>query len=146
MDSIKNMVRRLRDFDNNLDKIVIEQAAKFERDILNWNKEQLYAGIDAKENDLQPDYTRHTKIIKQGKTPPQPTDRVTLYDTGDFYNSFFLINAGTQLEVYATDWKRNKLFKKYGPELFGLIDQFKQDLIGKVEPLMINEFRKRILK
>jgi hypothetical protein len=55
MDSIKNMVRRLRDFDNNLDKIVIEQAAKFERDILNWNKEQLYAGIDAKENDLQPD-------------------------------------------------------------------------------------------
>jgi hypothetical protein len=144
MDSIKNMVRRLRDFDNNLDKIVIEQAAKFERDILNWNKEQLYAGIDAKENDLQPDYTPYTVSIKQQKG--QPTDRVTLYDTGDFYNSFFLINAGTQLEVYATDWKRNKLFKKYGPELFGLIDQFKQDLIGKVEPLMINEFRKRILK
>ena len=39
----------------------------------------------------------------------QPTDRVTLKDTGDFYESFFISADNEGFFIDATDWKRNEL-------------------------------------
>jgi hypothetical protein len=60
MDSIKNMVRRLRDFDKRSEEIVIQVSKQFEAEILDMNtQEQLFdKGIDA-DGDSLGKYTPH---------------------------------------------------------------------------------------
>ena len=48
-------------------------------------QEQLYQGRDSKGIDIKPAYADSTIKIKKRKG--LPADRVTLFDTGDFYNS-----------------------------------------------------------
>lgn len=52
-------------------------------------QEQMYQGIDSKGIDIKPAYADSTIKIKRRKR--QPTDRVTLFDTGAFYNSLEII-------------------------------------------------------
>jgi len=52
-------------------------------------QEQMYQGKDSKGIDIKPAYADSTIKIKRRKR--QPTDRVTLFDTGDFYNSLEVI-------------------------------------------------------
>jgi hypothetical protein len=52
-------------------------------------QEQMYQGKDSKGIDIKPAYADSTIKIKRRKR--QPTDRVTLFDTGAFYNSLEII-------------------------------------------------------
>lgn len=63
-------------------------------------------------------YTMYTVMLKgmQG----QPTDRVTLQDTGDFHRSFYVIFRDDEFEITAYDHKKAELVDRYGPEIFGL--------------------------
>lgn len=63
-------------------------------------------------------YSRVTIELKQAKG--QPTDRVTLRDTGDFHKSFFLKIDNEKLEFDAEDWKTRELLRLYGDEIMGL--------------------------
>jgi hypothetical protein len=145
MDSIKNMVRRLRDFDKRSEEIVIQVSKQFEAEILDMNtQEQLFnKGIDA-DGDSLGKYATLTKQIKAGLG--QPTNRVTLKDTGDFHDSFFARFVGKNIAIGATDEKAEKLEDRYGKAIYGLTDDNLQEVIDMVRPEMINEFRKRILK
>ncbi len=62
-------------------------------------QEQMYQGIDSKGIDIKPAYADSTIKIKRKKL--QPTDRVTLFDTGAFYNSLEII-AGENDAVIRT--------------------------------------------
>ena len=62
-------------------------------------QEQMYQGIDSKGIDIKPAYANSTIKIKRKKG--QPTDRVTLFDTGAFYNSLEII-AGQNDAVIRT--------------------------------------------
>ena len=62
-------------------------------------QEQMYQGIDSKGIDIKPAYADSTIKIKRRKR--QPTDRVTLFDTGAFYNSLEII-AGQNDAVIRT--------------------------------------------
>jgi hypothetical protein len=62
-------------------------------------QEQMYQGIDSKGIDIKPAYADSTIKIKRKKL--QPTDRVTLFDTGAFYNSLEII-AGQNDAVIRT--------------------------------------------
>ena len=62
-------------------------------------QEQMYQGIDSKGIDIKPAYADSTIKIKRKKR--QPTDRVTLFDTGAFYNSLEII-AGQNDAVIRT--------------------------------------------
>ena len=78
--------------------------------------EQLYEGKDSNNKDIKPNYALSTKIVKRKNQ--QPTDRVTLKDTGDLYKSIkvdakineFIISANVEYFKYlVVHYKSNKL-------------------------------------
>jgi hypothetical protein len=92
-----------------------EESADAYADI---NASQMFGGRNKEGDPIKPTYARLTVEIKQSKG--QPTDRVTLRDTGDFYKGIYVKLEGTQIVVDSTDEKSLDLQDKYGPEIFGL--------------------------
>tara|TARA_B100000963_G_scaffold107214_1_gene93203 strand:+ start:2984 stop:3436 length:453 start_codon:yes stop_codon:yes gene_type:complete len=62
-------------------------------------QEQLFLGKNSKGVDIKPAYANSTKKLKLKKL--LPTDRVTLFDTGDFYRSLEII-AGSNEAIIRT--------------------------------------------
>tara|TARA_R110000824_G_scaffold395070_5_gene595379 strand:- start:5596 stop:6048 length:453 start_codon:yes stop_codon:yes gene_type:complete len=60
-------------------------------------QEQMYQGRDSKGIDIKPAYADSTIKIKRRKG--QPTDRVTLFDTGDFYNSLEVVAGKSDMII-----------------------------------------------
>jgi len=142
--AIKSKVEALRDWQRDAERHVIEEAKQFEQYILRSNtEEQLYRrGQDAEGNEVTPPYTPFTVQIKQAKG--QPTDRVTLFDTGQFHGSFYVEWRNTEFEIYAKGPLTPKLAGKYGPEIFGLDDNSQQDLIDNLRKPMAENLKKAI--
>lgn len=103
--------------------------------IENLNRAQLFAGQRADSTDITPDYTPLTVVIKQEKG--QRSDRVTLRDTGAFYESIFTEVFDTAFELKADDPKTADLQAKYGKGIFGLTAESKQKLIDHIRPVFI---------
>lgn len=81
-------------------------------------REQMWAGETALGNRINPPYTLYTTMIKAKKG--QPTDRVTLRDTGAFYAGIFVKREGDELVFGSKDAKTVELTEKYGEAIFGL--------------------------
>lgn len=79
---------------------------------------QMYAGETALGEPIAPPYTPFTVMMKQWKG--QPTDRVTLKDTGAFYEGIFVKRSENEIVFGSTDEKTGELTEKYGEEIFGL--------------------------
>jgi len=141
---LETKIQALQDWQRDAERHVIDEARQFERYILRSNtEEQLYRrGQDSQGNELFPPYTPFTIQVKQAKG--QPTDRVTLYDTGRFHGSFFIDWKDTEFEIYARDPLTPKLAGKYGPDIFGLDDNSQQDLIDNLRPALADNLRKAI--
>lgn len=93
-------------------------------------EEQLYKrGVDSLNESIMGyrPYTQFTIRIKEQKG--QPTDRVTLRDTGDFESSFYVVADNMQFDITASDEKTGELIRKYGREIFGLTEENIQRLI-----------------
>lgn len=89
-------------------------------------------------------YRPLTIAIKEQKG--QPTNRVTLRDTGDFESSFYLEVNDKQFEVKASDWKTEALIKKYGRQILGLTDENISSLIWDyIYPDLMEKAREVIL-
>jgi len=120
--ALKDMADRLREFERNVPKIIQEVIIDNDGYIAGMNAtDQLY---DKGENaigvslmDFQP-YTLATIAIKTEKG--QPTDRVTLFDEGDFQGSFYIDARENEFEIKAGEWKTEDLQKKYGKTILGL--------------------------
>ncbi len=81
-------------------------------------QDQLYEkGEDATGKKLPLPYSPFTINIK--KLKGQPINRITLYDTGDFYRSGKLKVSMKGFIIDATDWKKDKLVKEWG-QILGL--------------------------
>ena len=144
IDSIQNMIQAIERFENKTDDIILDLVALNEGQIVFLNTDnQLFQGIDAKGKKLFPPYSRKTIKIKRAKG--QPTNRVTLLDTGDFHNSFLIVYGNDFFEITANDRKTKKLELKYGSDIFGLTDNSLQILINMIKDQFINEARKHIL-
>lgn len=87
----------------------------------------MISGIRADGTEILPTYKDITIAIKQDKG--QPTDRVTLRDTGEFQNKVFAEVTDTHVITGSTDDKSTKLQKKYGKKIFGLSEKFKYEYI-----------------
>jgi hypothetical protein len=105
---------------------------------------QLLEGKDAGGQEIQPEYKPITKRIKARKG--QPTDRVTLKDTGKFHKATKAIILSDRFELDSLDSKRTKLTEKYGEEIFGLTDQNIVILREKLKEPIAEILRKEILR
>lgn len=113
-----------------------EIAKKIVRDndniLIDMNEQdQLYAkgvnrlGVRIDEYQPYRPLTIQVKIEKR-----QPYDRVTLKDTGEFYDSFYVETAEDRFYIKASDEKTNWLVKKYGAEIFGLTNDSLAEFIN----------------
>lgn len=93
-------------------------AKKYKIKILDYIREkQLFEeGIDGKGRKLR-EYKPFTVAIKKQKG--QPTNRTTLFDSGDFYRGFDLIFTDQNaIGVFSRDEKTPELIDKYGADIF----------------------------
>lgn len=87
------------------------------------------------------DYAPYSPLTIEIKTHKgQPTDRVTLRDTGEFHGSFYVEATNTTFEIKAADWKTEKLLKKYGKGILGLTEGSLAELVWQyIYPELINK-------
>lgn len=120
-------------------EVVDDAIAAHEPDIIAINQQQLQAGQDATGRAIAPFYAPLTVKIKRAKG--QRTDRVTLKDTGDFYDGFYTKSAGPgRTEVSSTDKKTSDLEDKYG-DVFGLSTASLSALSRRIVPTLQRLFR-----
>ena len=114
--------------------------------IVELNVEQLYEyGINSLgiSIDTYAPYSPYTIRVKNEKG--QPTDRVTLRDTGDFHKSFEVVVGPVDFYITATDYKTDMLVERYGEKIFGLIPQNKIELAQKyLYPTVMTEINKEL--
>lgn len=99
--------------------------------IKNYNTQlQLYdKGINAMNISLRPAYAASTKRYKVKRR--QPTDRVTLKDTGDFYSSIEIIAEADRL-IIETDIEYGRfLVSRYGKDILGITNMNLTDFYNK---------------
>lgn len=75
-------------------------------------------------------YSPITKARKKNKG--QVSNRVTLRDTGDFYNSMFIDFKKSEIVVDATDPKAGQLMDIYGEAILGLAEFEQAQFIDSV--------------
>ena len=126
MKRLDNLITNLEAFQEKLNETIAaiaEENSDFISDLI--REGQLFGeGIRGSDGVFLADehpYATLTVILKTQKG--QPTDRVTLRDTGDFHRSL-KVKADTQeMEVTASDWKTDKLKAKYGDGILALSDE-----------------------
>lgn len=90
MNILEQTIEKLKDINlyQILDEIFLNN--RVQEEVIRLNQDQLQSGIDSKDKEIVTiggsPYRATTIAIKEYKG--QPTDVVTLYDTGEFYNSF----------------------------------------------------------
>lgn len=112
---------------------IVSSEPEFIEDLVTF---QLDKGIDGDGERIVPGYTARTKQIKQAKG--QPTDRVTLRDTGDYWSSIESKVTNDYFTTDATDIKADSLEDKYGVSIDKLNDQSVNIIIND---LLIPELR-----
>ena len=126
---------------NNLAKQVVVSQ---ENTVVDYNTdEQLFkkgVGVDNKK--LKPKYKRRTISIKKRKS--QPSDRVTLKDTGAFHSSFYIDAKKEFFIIRANDAKTGKLVKKYSDKIFGLTAPSKARLSKDLKRKLLMKIHKRL--
>ena len=115
MATIKAVFQRVNNFYTSMDKITIDVIKDNSKLILDENRSQLFDGLDKEGKEIVNEqggkYSPTTVRIKQEKG--QPTDRVTLRDTGDWQDAMFLEVKGNEILTDSSDWKTDELLKKY---------------------------------
>ena len=90
-------------------------------------EEQMYLGINADGNAITPDYAKAT--INYKKRTGQPYDRVTLKDSGDFYDSMKLIIGNNSMFIMNTKKYWIYLIDKYA-DILGITDTNLQTFVN----------------
>jgi hypothetical protein len=144
MDIFERKIRPLEDFQENANARVLAQVEAKEADVVRLNaEEQLYAaGVRSDGSDIEPPYTPFTVRLKGFRG--QPTDRVTLRDTGDFHRSFRLEFNADEFEIVAGDIKEQRLKAKYGDLILGLTEANTQKLIELIREPLIEKLKSEL--
>jgi len=105
-------------------------------------KEQMFDGINSEGLAIEPEYHPFTVQVKEAKG--QPSNRVTLKDTGDFYEGIYTDPKGDKMYVDSKDTKSNALQEKYGDQIFGIQGEYREPFTLKVQEVMITGIREKL--
>lgn len=98
--------------------------------------DQLFEGLDSKGTELESiggGYAASTIAIKQRKG--LPFDRVTLFDEGDFYDSFRVQSGDKEFTITANSIKSGfDLQTRWGFELLGLTSERIEEVVEFIAP------------
>ena len=137
MRTVLNLLEAAEKMDINL---LMQEAMASGKDVyVSQQKEQLWQGIGSDKRAIMPFYSPKTIVIKQQKG--QPFNRVTLKDTGDFYNSIFVDPRGESMYVDSRDSKVDDLEKKYGETILGLGGSFRVPYVAVVQTNMLTSVK-----
>ena len=131
MSGINDMMKRLEQL--NIMQVAADSIEDTRTELLEHQQKQLFAGRNKTEREIKPFYKPSTKAAKSKKG--QPTDRVTLKDTGAFYNAMFVDVRDTTFVVDSADRKAPWLVDKYGDSIFGLGGIFKIAYLNDLRPV-----------
>jgi hypothetical protein len=110
---------------------------------LNTNKQLYGKGIDSKGDKIAPPYARTTVSMK--KRLNLPSDRVTLFQSGAFYDATDIDATNQEATIINRDDKFPKLAEKYGDNIFGLTPENKLFLAEVILKPILTEKIKSIL-
>lgn len=118
-EKLEILISRLQDFEDNINQIVKEAILENIDAIIRLQIDQLDRGVTTENTSIQPPYAQSTIIAKIRKG--QPTNRVTLKDTGDFYNSFTIEVNDDNFEIKPTVFYAQFLLRRYS-QIIGLTE------------------------
>lgn len=123
--SIANLTHRLRKFDEVLKESLEEIIIELQPEIVSLvAEEQLYKeGINGKGVSIMSYAPYAQSTIKKKIRKGQPTNRVTLRDTGDFHKSLFVVFDEGGFYIATENKKLVYLEPKYGEEILRLTDE-----------------------
>lgn len=125
--SISNLAYRLRKFKPILEQCLREELERHEKEIVDMIRSQLQLGITGFEEFILPPYSQRTieRKLKKG----QPIDRVTLYDTGKFYESLQIEFTEKGFRIVSDSQYSTYLLAKYGEEVLRLTNEHLTELL-----------------
>lgn len=138
--TVWDMMKRFEAVD--VSQLAVESIEDTRNDLIEWQKEQLFLGKKQTGSDITPFYKPAT--IREKKKKGQPTDRVTLKDTGVFYNAVFVDVRSAEFVIDSEDRKAPWLIDKYGESIFGLGGVFKVGYISELQPVFVDKVRERL--
>lgn len=109
-------------------KDVINKESDVLVEILTQNQ-MFQKGEDGKGLSIHPDYAQSTISIKLTKS--QPTDRVTLKDSGDFYKSINIVAESDKFIIEAPIEYSKFLTAKYGQDILRIQDMEMKEFFMK---------------
>ncbi len=139
MGKIKDIANKLRAVD--LTVVALKAIKVSEHQLLDMNIAQMMKGKTSADAPILPPYSPVTVAYK--RAAGQPSDRVTLRDSGMFQQGFYLEGSSFPISIRSMDSKEGKLVEKYGDEIFGLnqtnLEEVRKDIV-------LPEIRVAILK
>ncbi len=120
-------------------KIASDSMNQTKDDLIEWQKDQLFSGKTSSNTPIRPPYKSVTRRIKRAKG--QPTDRVTLKDTGDFYDGIIADVGLYTFRLTSDDAKTFKLEGKYGSKIFGLNKVSRAGYSTDLRPVFIRNIK-----
>lgn len=96
---------------------ILAIVKKHAQRIIDLNHSQLLEGVDSRGKSLG-EYS--SILYAQFKKKLNSRGVVDLKVTGEFWEGFFVDASEWPVKVDSNDWKRNKLVKQYGKDIFGL--------------------------
>ena len=131
--SIRNLAWRLRKFDEILGKELVNEIMSHEKEIIEAVvQNQLYErGINGTGVEIMSYKPYRPRTIKNKQRKGQPYNRVTLKDTGEWYNSLRLVYDVDCFFITSTDEKNTYLKKKYGPTILRLTNENLSMILNK---------------
>ena len=149
--TIKNLCYRLRKFDEILGEFSVREITNHSDEIVNLvTQNQLYErGINGAGVEIASYEPYAVSTIKKKHKKGQPTNRVTLKDTGKWYNSLAVLFDvdGFSIASLTDNIKSGFLKKKYGPKILRLSNENLSLVLNEyVRPKLSEHMKKYLLE
>jgi hypothetical protein len=130
--------------------VISQKEIQLEAIVLNRDIQLYQKGVDVYGVSMRSRYARGPNVYSDNtiaikRKEGQPTDRVTMRDTGHLYSSFKSRVLADELVLDADTIKAGKDLQKEWGQFIGLDEFSKEVLIVKAYPLVINHIKSQIL-